>query len=354
VNDLIFDKVSEQKSEYKYKKDKNSPEIPYVAYTYYASYYTPKVRFSVRTRKGEVIKEGYIGGEQNGMHYGNTNYGDHFSNSYSLAAAWRNDKNGLMAEKEREGLALALNSLQGTCLSHCMYITKVDFSVRFVDEKKGKTVYADLREAKDYYLEAIALIANDKIHMINKLVQPDYVVRKEIMQKAIALWEKALAEADYDNKKARIDARVARHLYYNLALGYLWIDDFAKAKEYAQGRKKDVGSWDKNFLAGIKSLSSAIDDRTVRHEANQWRSLLLADSNVYVYKDPATRMKEQEEAIAKMKVEKADSLAQVAAERKKGNSGKTPAKATAKKSSGAPPAAKPKTTPAKASTKKIA
>ncbi len=297
INDLIFDKAEEQRSEQTYKRDKNSPEIKYIAYTYYVTYFTPKVHYRMFTKSGKTIAEGFIGGAASSMEYGSINYSNYFSNSYALSSAWRNNKYGLMAGRERDAYTAAINFLQSSTLSYCMYPTTVDFSVRYVDEKKGRTVYADLLQARDYYLDAVSTIRNDQITLINKLIQSDYISRKETMNKAIAIWEKALAEADFDNKKARIDSKVGRHLYYNLALAYLWIDDFAKAKEYAQGRKKDLGSWDKNLLSGIRDLSALIDDRALRQDANKSRTLLLSDSNVYVYKDPATRLREKEEAL---------------------------------------------------------
>ena len=297
INDLVFDKAEERTATLTYKKDKNSPEIKYTANYYYVTYYTPKVHYTMRTKGGKQVADGFVGGVLTGFDYGSTSYSDYFSSSYPLASAWRNDKYGVMAKDERTAYQSAMSSLQYTCLSYSMMPARVEYSVRYVDEKKGKNVYADLLQARDYYIEAVSTLANDKITMINKLVQPDYQVRKETMQKAIDLWEKALAEADFDNKKARIDSKVGRHLYYNLALAYLWIDDFAKAKEYAQGRKKDVGSWDKNLMSGIRDLSALIDERAARQEANKWRTVFTADSNVYVYKDPATRLKEQEDLV---------------------------------------------------------
>lgn len=360
VNDLIYDKADERKAELTYKKDKNSPEIKYIAYYYYITYYTPKLRYKLSTRSGKVITEAYVGGVLTGMEYGSTNYSNYHSNSYSLSNAWRNDKNGIMAGNERDAFQVGMNSLRGTCLSYCMYPAAADYSVRYVDEKKGRTVYADLLQARDYYLEAVSLFKTDRIGMINKLVQPDYETRKETMKKAIDIWEKALAEADFENKKARIDSKVGRHLYYNLALAYLWIDDFVKAKEYAQGRKKDLGSWDKNLLSGIRDLSALIDDRAARQEANKWRQVIVMDSNVYVYKDPATRQRESEEAqkamIAKLKAEKADSLARAKKTKSAVTKGKVGVKSgTGKASSSVKPpngeAVNPKSSALKTSTK---
>lgn len=302
INSLVFEKATERTAELTYRKDKNSPTITYIAYYYTISYYTPKMHYRIVTKAGKVITDGFLGGVLQSFQYGSTDYSNYFSSGYPLASSWKNAKSAEMASRERDGFTSGLNYLAGTCLAYCMYPAKVDYSVRYVDERKGRSVYADLTEAKDLYVEAVQSMKNDKIVMVNKLITPDYETRKETMKKAIAIWEKALEQANFEDKKARIDSKVGRHLYYNLAQAYLWMNDFDKAREYAQGRKKDVGSWDKNFLSGIAELSALIDDRAKRQEANKWRTVLLTDPEVYVYKDPATRMQEKE-AAAKLAME---------------------------------------------------
>ena len=341
INDLVFDKADERTAQLSYKKDKNSPEIKYTAYYYYVTYYTPKIHYRLYTKAGKPVADGVVGGALTGFDFGSTDYNNYLSNSYALAAAWRSEKFGLMAKSERSAFESAMTGLQGYCLSFSMVPSRTGYSVRYVDEKKGRHEYDDLLQARDYFLEAVAMLGNDKIALVNKLIQPDYNRRKDTMQKAIDLWEKALSQADFDNKKARIDSKVGRHLYYNLALAYLWIDDFAKAREYAQGRKKDVGSWDKNLLSGIRDLSALIDDQAARQEANKGRRVMLADSSEYVYKDPATRQREQEER-AKADLARLESEKAARADSMKRASKSAPRNAVAKKT-----AAPKKTTSAK-------
>jgi hypothetical protein len=329
INGAIFDGGSAESTELTYKRDKNSPEIKYIAWYYNFSFYTPKIGYRAYTRDGRNVFEGTLGGELKTRSYGATDYDNHYRSSQAVSYAFEQAKRGEMSSAERSNYNDVIGRVPGIVMAYSMYRSTETFTAKYVDEKKGRTEYLDLRDALNYFEQAVETLQTDNVSLINKFVQPDVEKRKELMGKAIAIWEKALSEADYENKKARIDSKVARHIYYNLTLAYLWIDDFVKAREYAQGRKKDVGSWDKNFLSGIRILSDFIDNRARRHEANNWRKPMVADENQYMYKDAVQRAKEKAELMAKADKARTDSLKAL-----KTSTKKTPVKKSTQRNTG--------------------
>lgn len=84
-------------------------------------------------------------------------------------------------------------------------------------------------------------------------------------KKAIEIWEKALKEADYDNKKARINEKVAASLYENLANIYSILGNFDKAKEYSE-KCKEIGGV--LFKVRLKEFDEFIEILKHRFEAN--------------------------------------------------------------------------------------
>lgn len=290
VRELEFDKVKAGVDEQTYKASKNSPTITYFAHYYTVFYISPQIQVKLVTRNGTIVEEFKMGGAETKTTFGNFDYTNHYRSESVLSNAWASAKLNFLAASEKTTYKSAVGAVPGYLLSYCLNkVLSEPFSIRYVDERK-KNDYADLREAKTLFLEGVAFVNKDHIASINKLLQPEYEKRKEIIKKAIAIWEKTLAEADYENKKARIDQKVAKHITYNLALAYFWIDDFGKAKEYLQARKEDVSKkWAlDNTIAGIKELANLIDQHENLFKLNEWRKLMYTDPQPYVYKKKET------------------------------------------------------------------
>lgn len=64
---------------------------------------------------------------------------------------------------------------------------------------------------------------------------------KESLKNAIKLWENALMEADLNNKKARINKKLAVDLNHNIAMNYMAIGDFQQAIVHLQKIKRIWG-----------------------------------------------------------------------------------------------------------------
>lgn len=293
VRELEFDKVEAGVSERSYKASKNSPTVVYFAHYYSINYTSPLINVKLVTRKGDIVEEFKVGGRQIKTTFGKFDYSDHYRSESILNSAWASSRKNFLAAEEKTSYKSAVGIVPGYLLDYCLNrVSSEYFSIRYVDERK-KNDYDDLKEAKTLFMEGVSLVKKDSIALINKLIQPEYEKRKEIIKKSIVIWEKALSEADYENKKARIDQKVARHVIYNLALAYFWIDDFAKAREYLQARKEDVSKKWKldNTIAGLKELANLIDRHENLYKLNQERKLMLTDPGLYVYKkreEPST------------------------------------------------------------------
>lgn len=87
---------------------------------------------------------------------------------------------------------------------------------------------------------------------------------KEKISSAIEAWDAALEEADFDDKKARINAKVVPDLYNNLLFACAMMQDFDKADDYyAASLRLDLSNKDENNLKELKLL---IDDLRARYQ----------------------------------------------------------------------------------------
>jgi hypothetical protein len=91
--------------------------------------------------------------------------------------------------------------------------------IAWVNEKKN---YDDFKEALNNAKNGYAVIGKKETQAQGE----------EYLRKAIAGWEKALAESNPKNRKARVDEDVTESLLMNLSEAYVWLNDFTKAQEY--------------------------------------------------------------------------------------------------------------------------
>ncbi|RTQ53309.1 hypothetical protein EJV47_00800 [Hymenobacter gummosus] len=83
---------------------------------------------------------------------------------------------------------------------------------------------------------------------------------------AVALWNKALAESNPKDKKARIDEKVTAATLFNAAEANLWMNNFDEAERLlAKLKLMDISRY--NTLA--KELSEVVQDQRTRYNANK-------------------------------------------------------------------------------------
>lgn len=127
---------------------------------------------------------------------------------------------------------------------------KRDVEIIYVNNKKGD--YDDLEEAMFNAKEGYAMLTS----------RPEDAKAK--IAAAIGLWEEALAEADWDDKKARINKKVIPDVYGNLILACAMIQEFDKADDYYSATLRlDLANKDENHLKELKLL---VDDLRMRYQ----------------------------------------------------------------------------------------
>lgn len=85
------------------------------------------------------------------------------------------------------------------------------------------------------------------------------------MEEAVALWNKALAESNPKDKKARIDAKVTAAALLNAAEANLWLNNFDEAERMlAKLKLLDISRYNE----AAKELSGVIQDQRTRYQAN--------------------------------------------------------------------------------------
>lgn len=123
-----------------------------------------------------------------------------------------------------------------------------DIEVIYVKNKNG--VYNDLETAMYDAKEGYAMLSS----------RPEKALEK--LSAAIKAWEVALDEADYDDKKARINKRIAPDLYSNLILAYTMTQNFNKADDlYNASLRLDFANGDENNLTELQLLNNDLRQR---------------------------------------------------------------------------------------------
>lgn len=132
---------------------------------------------------------------------------------------------------------------------------KVGINQEVLTAKHKKEDYSDLDTAQAVALRAYALITPD--------AEKGFAAFAISIQPAIEIWTKVLSEADVDNKKARIDAKVANSIMHNLSDAYIWLNDFEKALNLIA--KADENGKRDYWVADARKFAA---DRKLRLERN--------------------------------------------------------------------------------------
>ena len=98
-----------------------------------------------------------------------------------------------------------------------------------------------------------------------------YIDNREVAEKGIrdcvTVWQEALAEADFENKKARVNAKLAGLLYINLINAHIWLEEYDKSDAlFDEMRRVPTKKGAEGTAEGLDSFS---EDQRRRMEANQ-------------------------------------------------------------------------------------
>lgn len=114
---------------------------------------------------------------------------------------------------------------------------------------KGKAFdYADLDAAFEKAMEAYKSIGKEGYNDKNLAA----------LKEAIVVWEKELASADLENKKARINKKISKGLEENCARAYFHVMDYENAKKHAAAFGKLFGNMSTTRSQGFELVANRI------------------------------------------------------------------------------------------------
>ncbi len=257
----------------------------YTSHLYKVKCELPALELTIITADGKQLLKRKVGYKKKKLQFGSTalNSNDYYATKDLLDAAWNQEKGEILKKMENDLYLNALSKAVKVLTEYCLQQSQVDVKIAAIpySKKNGEHNYDDFNKAKDLSIAGLKLIANDKIAGGNKLIQPKYEEVRTKVKAATAIWEKMLQESNPEDKKARVDATVTRELYYNLAKSYLWIDDYAKAREYYQLRTKEAGrSTIAELGQGLNEFGKLLDDQEKRYIQNSWRDIYVNEGEV--------------------------------------------------------------------------
>lgn len=228
------------------KKDKDGKVTKWTEYHYDYNYKCP-MRISIKNNiSGEVLINDYLNSSQD---FSQASSGDR-KNTESAYVAYTEHLLKSAAAARNSHLSEAENLIK----KRYGYTPTLDYVKLKRVKKFKKYEYPTLDEGFDILNASLAAL-----EPVENYVTEDF---KANIEKAIGLFQEVLNHADYDDKKARVNEKVASALYNDIALCYYWINDFEKAHETIE---KAEGLKGNGWTSVVKS---ELDAKKSRYEIN--------------------------------------------------------------------------------------
>ncbi len=137
--------------------------------------------------------------------------------------------------------------------------------------KKRETLVKIFTHKKMDYTDYMTAYENVLVGYKKLSSRDTKTIALEKINKAVALWTKAMEEADAKNKKARINKKVMKATYLMLAEGAMWAEDFETAElQLTKLEILGVVGKDKKMMAALQVLLETQRQKiTAYKEANQ-------------------------------------------------------------------------------------
>ncbi len=226
-----------------YKKEctffENKQKIQTTCY-YYDIKYTFGARFTVTSKAGEIIYDSlYFDPEKEyniwlgDIEYANNLGAGSFTSQSELEANYK-------AKFEIDFFETQITKFLKFCRSHLMnqygYPLYIKEWIIANDKTNNKLNYDDLNKATQLFTEACQEMTTEQANSFRNVFDNKEAVESYMskLSEAIIIWETALQEADFEDKKARIHRKLAPNLYVNLALAYYLKQEWDKAIENAE------------------------------------------------------------------------------------------------------------------------
>ena len=220
-----------------------------VSYKYYRTMkYRQPLRYTVQLPDGSVIVDEVLTSSED--------FTTHTSNKYTTKSALNKAWNQ----------ASVNNRLSQTSVEAGMLVINNILNDRFCFAKKTRpmTIYHAKTKKKVDYTDLNNAALDMEMAMEKYLNNNDEAVAG--IQACVQVWEAALAEADFDNKKARINRKMAGLLYLNLINAHIWLEDYDRVDAlFDEMRRVDTKKSAEGTADGLDSFS---EDQRRRKEIN--------------------------------------------------------------------------------------
>lgn len=265
---------------FEYKEKEGDKEVvkqhSYTAYCYEITYGKALVNFQMKTSSGVYLIRDINAGEQSEL-FGSKDYNTCYKDAATAIIAWEKEGQNFLKgviSKWFSQIPSDLSVIIGEyCLRKSTHVLEIEAMKK--DEKDKTDNYEVYNRATTTLFEGLALLKSDTIVTTNKLVRPKFEVCKAKIKEAIAIWENMLYEGNPMDKKVKLDKKIARLVYFDIAKAYTWIEDFPKAKEYLQLRWENKGG----FLGiadqsvDINRFDKFLQSQELRFIENSWRTI---------------------------------------------------------------------------------
>ncbi len=220
-----------------------------VSYKYYRTMkYRQPLRYTVQLPDGSVIVDEVLTSSED--------FKTHTSNKYTTKSALNKAWNQ----------ATVNNRLSKTSVEAGMLVINNILNDRFCFAKKTRpmTIYHAKTKKKVDYTDLNNAALDMEMAMEKYLNNNEEAIAG--IQACVKVWEAALAEADYDNKKARINRKMAGLLYLNLINANIWLEDYDRVDVlFDEMRRVDTKKSAEGTADGLDSFS---EDQRRRKEIN--------------------------------------------------------------------------------------
>lgn len=220
-----------------------------VSYKYYRTMkYRQPVRFTVQLPDGSIVIDEVLTSSEDFTTYTSNKY----TSKSALNKGWdQTAVNNRLSQMSVEAGCIAINSI---------------LNDRFCFAKKTRpmTIYHAKTKKKVDYTDLNNAALDMKIAMEKYLDRPEESA--EGIRACVAVWEQVLTEADFDNKKARINAKMAGLLYLNLINANIWLEDYDRVDALFDAmRRLDVKKSAEGTADGLDTFA---EDQRRRKEVN--------------------------------------------------------------------------------------
>ena len=220
-----------------------------VSYKYYRTMkYRQPVRVTLQLPDGSIAIDEVLTSSEDFTTYTS----DKSTSKSALNKAWNQTSvNNRLSQRSVEAGCIAINSI---------------LNDRFCFSKKTRpmTIYHAKTKKKVDYTDLNNAALDMKMAMEKYIDRPEEAA--EGIRACVEVWERVLTEADFENKKARINRKMAGLLYLNLINANIWLEDYDRVDAlFDEMRRLDTKKSAEGTADGLDTFS---EDQRRRKEIN--------------------------------------------------------------------------------------